>query len=306
MDVDDKQFLTKRWRLKQLQDEELFAAVFKSEKKFNFENGFTARDIWKSSSTKIEALKLLGVGKIIESGVFSSQDDWVQEIVNRYSDAQECLDLIGISKAKRTLNDDGTPKNLQYVKKMVERFADYFGLEAALETKTKTDRLYSVTTPESLDDFLPDIDEALDIRRDTLIENCKELSLKGAAQKAEENARIQQEWEQKHQAELNKKLLEAQANAETREMVAGFSSIYINQKKNVPPTEVYNQTDNTEWYKPDSIADVASMLEYCDTPQMLAELRETKIPVPVLKVAARQLPSEKRNQIREWVVGNSG
>ena len=306
VDVDDKQFLTKRWRLKQLQDEELFAAVFKSEKKFNFENGFTARDIWKSSSTKIEALKLLGVGKIIESGVFSSQDDWVQEIVNRYYDEPEWFELIGISKAKRTLNDDGTPKNLQYVKKMVERFADYFGLEAALETKTKTDRLYSVTTPESLDDFLPDIDEALDIRRDTLIENCKELSLKGAAQKAEENARIQQEWEQKHQAELNKKLLEAQANAETREMVAGFSSIYINQKKNVPPTEVYNQTDNTEWYKPDSIADVASMLEYCDTPQMLAELRETKIPVPVLKVAARQLPSEKRNQIREWVVGNSG
>ena len=43
VDLDDKQFLTKRWRLKQLQDEELFKAVFKSEKKFNFEHGFSAK-----------------------------------------------------------------------------------------------------------------------------------------------------------------------------------------------------------------------------------------------------------------------
>lgn len=47
------------------------------------------------------------------------------------------------------------------------------------------------------------------------------------------------------------------------------------------PTEINNIPTNqyidAEWYKPANIADVASMLEYCDTPQMLAELRETEI-----------------------------
>jgi len=63
--------------------------------------------------------------------------------------------------------------------------------------------------------------------------------------------------------------------------------------------------DAQEWNSPEVVADVASMLEYCDTPQMLAELRESKIPIVVLKVAARQLPADKRNQIREWVAASS-
>ena len=37
--LDEQQFIDKRWRFKQLQDNELSSAIFKSEKKFNFENG---------------------------------------------------------------------------------------------------------------------------------------------------------------------------------------------------------------------------------------------------------------------------
>ncbi|NJL78629.1 MAG: hypothetical protein HC917_06810 [Richelia sp. SM2_1_7] len=306
VDVDDKQFLLKRWRLKQLQDEELFAAVFKSEKKFNFEHGFSARDVWKSTSTKIEALKLLGVGKIIASGVFSSQDAWLQEIVNRYYDEPGWFELIGISKAKRTLNDDGTPKNLQYVNKMIERFVDYFGLECVKATTIRGNHLYEVTTSENFDDFILDIDEAFGTRRDALIESCREISLKEAANKAEENARVQQEWERKHQAELNQKILE-NALSSTQHIggVPVSHSIYINQTENLHPTEVYKETDNTEWTELETIADVASMLECCDTPEMLADLRGCNIPADVFRLAARSLPSDKQRIIREWVLSQN-
>ena len=55
--IDEPQILEKRWRLKQLENEELFLAVFKTEKKHGFEFGFTANEVWKTASTKIEALK---------------------------------------------------------------------------------------------------------------------------------------------------------------------------------------------------------------------------------------------------------
>jgi hypothetical protein len=308
VDVDDKQFLTKRWRLKQLQDEELFKAVFKSEKKFNFEHGFSARDIWKSTSTKIEALKLLGVAKIIESGVFSSKDAWVQEIVNRYYDEPEWFELIGISKVKRTLNKDGAPKSLKYIKDMVNRFLDYFGLTTELEAKTKTSRLYGIAIPEKVEDFLPDIDEALESRRVAVIEVSNEILLKEAANKAEENARIQQEWEQKHQDELNKRMLENSIIAETPEKVAVTSSIYINQNESLPPTEVYNTSSSTDldnWNKPETLTDLAELLAACDSQEMLADLRGCDIPSDALRVAARQLPAEKWQQVRAWVL-NAG
>lgn len=60
-----------------------------------------------------------------------------------------------------------------------------------------------------------------------------------------------------------------------------------------------------EWNSPEVITDVAGMLGCCDSPEMLHELRECDIPVPVLKLAARQLTADKRNQIREWVMASS-
>ena len=345
--LDEQQFIDKRWRLKQLQDDELSKAVFKSEKKFNFENGFRYKDVWKASSTKLEALKLLGVGEIITAGVFSSQDVWVREIIDRYYNESEWFDLIGIPKAKRTLDDDGSPQSLRYVKNMVDRFLDFFGLEAKLCKKGKANRLYSVGIPEKVKDYLPDIDDCLSRKAEATITASHEISLKTSADKASETKLKAKEWEQKHQAELNKRLLDQQLTHSQSEMVAFSHSIYINksqechppmdkniqvsqcedtlthsqsemvafshsyiykQKEEMPPTEINTiqstQYIDAEWYKPESITDVAGMLGCCDSPDMLHELRQCDIPIPVFKLASRQLPEEKRNQIREWVIGS--
>jgi len=302
--VDQPQFLDKRWRLRQFQDEELSKAVFKSEKKYNFEFGFTPMDAWKSTSTKLEALKLLGVGKIIDTGVFSSQDTWVRAIVDEYYDNSDWFNLIGIPKAKRSLNSDGNPNNLQYVKKMVERFVGFFGFEVKLHNKSETNRQYRITTPSEIQDYLPDIDECFRRRTEAILEEMREVSLKGIADKAEEARRQQQGWEEKHQAELNKRVLESQLTHNESEMLAGFPSIYINQKENLPATDPQNipSTEMEEWNQPGTIADVAQMLSDCEDQGMLAMLRQCEIPVEVFRLAGRQLPSEKREQIRQWVL----
>lgn len=305
VDVDDKQFLTKRWRLKQLQDDELFKAVFKSEKKFNFEHGFSSKDVWKSTSTKIEALKLLGVGRIIEAEVFTSQDTWVLEIINRYYNEPEWFNLIGIPKAKRTLNDDGTPKNLKYVRNMLNRFLDYFGLEMEVVSKNNGLRLLSTRTPEKFDDFLLDIDESYNGLSDKKVSEARDISLKLASDKAAETQRQQQEWEHKHQAELNKRTLENQFKCQSTDS-NGLSSpfLYINQMEAKPVTEVYKLTENTEWDKPETLSDLAELLAACDSAEMLEDLRGCDIPADALRVASRQLPPEKRERIKSWVLAS--
>ena len=306
--LDEQQFIDKRWRLKQLQDDELSSSVFKSEKKFNFENGFQYKDIWKATSTKLEALKLLGVGEIITAGIFSSQDAWVREIVDKYYDESEWFDLIGLPKAKRTLNSDGSPNSLRYIKNMVDKFLDFFGLEAKLCKRGKANRLYSVNTPEGIKDYLPDIDKCLTRKTEAIITASQEISLKASVDKAAEVKLKDEEWEQQHQAELNKRLLEQQLTRSQSDLVTFSPSNIYKPKERMSPTEINTipttQYIDAEWYKPENISDVAGLLEYCDTPEMLAELRQCEIPVPVLKVAARQLPDKKRHQIREWVVGS--
>lgn len=302
--LDETKFLDARWRLKQFENEELFKAVFKTEKRYNFEFGFTPNEAWKSTSTKIEALKLLGVGKIIDTGLFSSQDSWVQEIVNEYYINPEWFDLIGIPRANQTFRDDGSLKNLQYVKKTVDRFLEFFGLECEQSDRTRSNgRLYTVTTPEALENYLPDIDECLDTRAKAILEEAQKLSLKEAADKAQERQRQQREWEEKHQTELNKRMLESQLT-HTHSAVTPSSSIYINQKEKVSRTEVLNisTTEIKEWNQPETIADVARMLEDCENSGMLAMLRQCNIPAEVFRIAARHLPSDKREQIREWVI----
>lgn len=304
--LDQTHFLDQRWRLKQFQDEELFNATFKFEKKYNFEFGFAPQDVWKSTSTKIEALKLLGVGRIIEAGIFSSQDDWVQAIVNEYYKIPEWFNLIGMPKAKQTLNSDGSFKNLQYVKSMVDRFADFFGLECRQSERTRSSgRSYTITTPETLENYLPDIDECLSYRAKAIIEEMREVSLKEIADKAEEVRRQQQQSEEQ-QSELNKRMLESQLT-HTHSAVTPFPSIYINQTEKVSRTEVYNipSTESKSWDSPETIADVAKMLEACEDAEMLALLRQCEVPADIFRLAARQLPHELREQIRQWVVSQN-
>lgn len=209
-DVDDTKFLDARWRLYQLRNTELANSVFKIEKKFNFEKGFTPQDAWKSTSTKIEALKQLGIDKIIDADVFSTTDEWVLSIVDKYYDEPSWFELISISRPKRTLKADGSPQNLKYVKNTINRFLDYFGLTAIQVSKSGDTRYYKVVAPEKFESFLPDIDNCFARRVENTIALAKDVSLKESADKAEEALRQQQEWEQKHQAELNKRMLERQ------------------------------------------------------------------------------------------------
>ncbi len=57
-----------------------------------------------------------------------------------------------------------------------------------------------------------------------------------------------------------------------------------------------------EWNQLEVVADVAKLLECCENSEMLADLRQCDIPSEVFKAAAQQLPREKRDQIRQWVV----
>ncbi|MEL7246235.1 MAG: hypothetical protein AAGM40_28465, partial [Cyanobacteria bacterium J06573_2] len=326
--LDEQQFIDKRWRLKQLQDDELSKAVFKSEKKFNFENGFQYKDVWKASSTKLEALKLLGVREIITAGVFSSQDTWVREIVDKYYNESKWFDLIGIPKAKRTLDDDGSPQSLRYVKNMVDRFLDFFGLEAKLCKKGENKRLYSVNTPEGVKDYLPDIDNCLRIKAEAVMAISQDISLKACVDKAAEAKFKEKEWEQQHQAQ-NKSFTTKPKDEESEQqhiqldvfpkhqpihnqsakLAFSPSNIY-KPKERMPATEINNiqptQYIDAEWYKPDRISGIVDMLQCCDTPEMLEDVRRGETPASVLKLAARQLPEVKRNQIRQWVRQSTG
>ena len=69
-------------------------------------------------------------------------------------------------------------------------------------------------------------------------------------------------------------------------------------------TTNHTQYELSEWDR-ESISELTQMLALCDDSEMLAALRQCEIPPQIFKLAARQLPTLKRNQIREWViVGN--
>ena len=304
--LDQPQFLDKRWRLKQLQDNELFKAVFKSEKKFNFENGFQYKDVWKAESTKLEALKLLGVGEIITAGVFSCQDTWVAEIIDKYYEQSEWFDLIGIPKARRTLDSNGNPESLRYVKNMLDKFLDFFGLEAKLHKKNENQRLYSVNTPEKLRDYLADIDNCLSRKAKNTMTASQEISLKATADKAAESKLKNEEWQQQHQAELSKRLLEQHFTDSESNNLAFSHSIYINKSQECQPPMSKDIPDNQYkeefWHNPKVITGIADLLNRCHTPDDLEKIRCCGVyPAFALKLASRQLPEEKRKQIREWV-----
>jgi hypothetical protein len=308
--LDQPDFLKKRWRLKRFQSEELGKAIFKAERKYNFEFGFEPKDVWKATSTKLHALKLLGVDRIIDIGSFSSQEAWVQEIIDKYYDNPEWFNLIGITKAKKSLKDDGTLKSLKHVKTMVERFLDYFGLESQQSKKGERNRTYAVATPELFDYILPDIDECLERRAAALIEEMSEISLSAIAAKAEEVARQQKAAEEQNQVELNKRMLEVQlTHSESGNPGNDSSYIYISNEIVARNLEEIPE----EWNQPGQIEKIASWLAACETLEMLRELRggdtppvegleKYVVPPAVFKAAARGLEPSKRKQIKDWVL----
>ena len=76
-------------------------------------------------------------------------------------------------------------------------------------------------------------------------------------------------------------------------------NLVANHAASVPTQSGLNQWTES------SITEVAQMLALCDDVETLNLLRGCEIPPQIFKLAARQLPMVKRNQIREWVmVGN--
>ena len=221
--------------------------------------------------------------KIIEASSFSSTDSWVVTIVNEYYDNPEWFELIGISKAKRIINDSGKPKSLNYIKAMIDRFLDYFGLESKQSKRSNGSRSYVVITPSEVKDYLRDIDSALDRRAKKIIEEMHEVSLKGIVDQVEEMQQ-QKRSSREQQDELNLRMLASQLTN-----TANLDNIPI-------------ATIKLEWVLPESIAEVAKMLECCEDPEELALIRQCDIPPEVFKIAARQLPNEKREQIKQWVI----
>ena len=65
---------------------------------------------------------------------------------------------------------------------------------------------------------------------------------------------------------------------------------------------VHYTTQNWKWQQPEAIADVTEMLNACEDTEMLALLRRCEVPADIFRLAARQLPSEKREQIKQWVI----
>jgi len=299
--LDQPDFLNKRWRLKRFQSEELAKAIFKAERKYNFEFGFEPKDVWTAASTKLHALKLLGVERIIDTGTFSSQDAWIQEIIDKYYGNPEWFNLIGITKAKQSVKSDGS-KSLNHVKTMVNRFLDYFGLESKQSKKGERNRTYAVTTPELFDDILPDIDECLERRSAALIEEMREISLGAIADKAEEVARQQKAAEDQRQVELNKRMLEMQLSHSDSGNPGSDSSYIYNHNEIAARNSKQDPLLAEQWNQPEEIENVASLLKDCESLDMLAELRQCDIPSSVLKQASRGLEASKRKQIKQWVL----
>jgi len=333
VDVHETKFLDARWRLKQLQSTELSNATFKLEKKYNFETGsFIALDAWKATSTKIEALKRLGVTKLIDADVFSSKDSWVQELVHQYYDNPEWFNLIGISKAKRSA------KSSKYIKEMVDRFLNYFGLEAREANKSGGTRFYVVGTPAAFEPYILDIDDCLNARAENAITEAKEISLKGVVDEAEKVLRQQQEVERRHKAEVEKQtatncqptdrfgttshtilinqvelvpITDTQITPDTQQKYQSTDrfgttshTILINQVELVPTTNTQNIQD-TEDKEPTQqmIEDAVILLSGCDTIELLADLRKySPISPKAFRKAARRLQSSHYNQVMEWVL----
>ncbi|WP_026736218.1 hypothetical protein [Fischerella sp. PCC 9605] len=251
--IDDPQFINKRWRLMQLQQEELAASVFKNSHSWCFEHGFTADQVWKASTTKIDALKVLGVGQIIEASEFSSQDDWVLTIVEEYYSQQEYFNLIGIPKAKKS------HKKLSHIKTMVDRFLDYFGLVSRHSRKTKDRRWYTAQAPEAINGFLSDIDQCLKRRGEKSIDDATYLSAPMAIARMQQ----QREWEQQHRADLNNRIHQVALNRNDSDLVASIRSysIELNENDATKSSDKKPCGQTQEWDKPESIGDVTNYIE---------------------------------------------
>ena len=272
--IDDKEWIKRYKRRKMLKNPDLFKATLKKD---IAENGLTPAFIYYNQHTKIEALKQLGVEKLLEMTSISSKDPVVRAIVDRYYSEPEFYDLTGITKANRADN--------RYVIKMVERFVNYFGFDLKRVKTVKGDKIFAPSLPDKIKPFQFQIDEALKIWEEAIIQESEEKDL------------TQDDFD------LGCSISDLIYKNKNKIEHPTDSELYTHLENDMQQVEQLTTHDG--WNTPQAISEVAEMLELCDDAEALAGLRECEIPPSVFKLAAKHLTPAKKQQIRGWVLAQN-
>ena len=309
-------FLEGRWRLHQLQDQELAKAEFINNNKHSFEQGFNPMEVWYNKSTKLEALREFGIKELIDGQTFTASG--AQAFVDRYYKEQSWFNLIEISRAKQTRNENGKLANTKYVKVMADRFLGFFGLEAKSK-KGKYENSYAINVPEEFQGFIQDIDNCYKVRAESTIAKAEKISLTELAQAEEEQRKVDIQGDTEHPVVLEKPITyqEVVSNNATTIYGGELPVNYIKEERQVTPLEldcsnndnqstvcrkaaraVHAQRAGNTWFTPENQNWLADGLSDCETPQDVENIRGFA-PVEALKAAARLLDENVRAKVRE-------
>ncbi|KST63537.1 hypothetical protein [Mastigocoleus testarum] len=314
--VKNPHFLEGRWRLHQLQDEELAKAEFINNNKHSFEEGFNPMEVWSNKSTKLEALREFGIKELIDGQTFTASS--TQAFVDRYYKEQSWFNLIEISRAKQTRNENGKLANTKYVKVMADRFLGFFGLEAKSK-KGKYENSYAIAVPEDFQDFIQDIDNCYKVRAENAISKAEKISLTELAQTEEEQRKQDIQGDIEHPAVLEQPIIYQETVSNNANSIYGgeLPVNYIEEERQVTPLElncnnnnnqstvcrkaaraVHAQRADNTWFTPENQNWLAEGLCDCETPQDVNAIRGFA-PVAALKSAARLLDENARAKVRE-------
>ncbi len=287
----------------QLQDEDLAKAEFINSNKHSFEEGFNPMEVWSNKSTKLEALREFGVKELIDGQIFTASG--AQKFIDRYYKEQSWFNLIEISRAKQTHNENGKISNTKYVKVMADRFLDFFGLEAKSPVnKARSEKTYYIDIPNEFKNFIHDIDSCYQKRAEIVKDKAEKISLTELAQTEEEQRKLDSQGNTEYLVEVSQVITEVSEAINNTIAVSGgdFSDIYIKEESQLTSLEaVGNNNDNQytdTWFTPENQNWLAEGLCDCETPQDVNAIRGFA-PVAALKAASRLLDENVRAKVRE-------
>ena len=301
--VENPHFLEARWRSHQLTDEELSKAEFINNNKHSFEQGFTPMEVWRNKSTKLEALREFGIKELIDGQTFTAST--AQELIDRYYSEESWFNLIEISKAKQTRNENGKLANTKYVKVMADRFLRFFGLEAKSQVnKARSEKTYYVDIPDEFKNLITDIDNCYSVRAENAKTKAQKISLTELAQAEEEQRKLDSQHNAEHLPEANQPIIEVSEAINNTNTVSGgdLPVIYIKEKSQLTSLEVLGNNSDTKsteiWFTPENQNWLADGLCGCETPEDVDAVRSFA-PVAALKSAAKLLDENVRAKIKE-------
>ena len=299
--VKNPHFLDARWRSHQLQDQELSKAEFINNNKHSFEQGFTPMEVWRNKSTKLEALREFGIKELIDGQTFTASS--AQGFIDRYYSEESWFNLIEISRAKQTRNENGKLVNTKYVKVMADRFLGYFGLEAKAK-KGKYENSYAISVPEEFKGFIQDIDNCYKVRAENAIAKAEKISLTSLAQAQEEQRKLNTQRNTDNQAESEQPITYQSKVLNNATTIYGgeLPVDYIKEERRVTPLEVVSSNSDNKstdtWFTSENQNWLAQGLADCECPQDVDNIR-CFAPLGALKSAARLLDKNVRARVKE-------